>query len=120
MVSTAQETTHALCRADAIGEGQARGFPRTPGARQKVIVLRKGGRLHGWLDSCPHYAGGTPMAWKTDRYLNGEGTHLACHSHGAQFDMETGDCVVGPCLGQRLTRVRLETGADGMVRLAED
>jgi nitrite reductase/ring-hydroxylating ferredoxin subunit len=107
-----------LCHADDIAEGQARGFAPSPDRRRKVIVLRRNGRLFGWLDACPHYPGGTPMAWKSDAYLNGEGTHLACHSHGALFDMETGDCVLGPCLGQRLTQVELTVTDRGDVFVA--
>jgi nitrite reductase/ring-hydroxylating ferredoxin subunit len=103
-----------LCRATEVAEGMARGFT-VAGRRQKVIVLRKAGRLHGWLDACPHYEGGTPMAWKSDAYLNGAGTHLACHSHGAEFEMETGICTLGPCLGQGLTRVELRITAAGDV-----
>jgi hypothetical protein len=45
------------------------------------------------------------MAWKTDAYLNGEKTHLTCHSHGALFEIDTGEGVLGPCLGQKLTAV---------------
>jgi nitrite reductase/ring-hydroxylating ferredoxin subunit len=104
-----------LCRQDAIAEGEAKGFASVEGFRRKIIVLRRHGRLHAWLDSCPHYSTGTPMAWKTDAYLNGEKTHLACHSHGALFDMETGDCVLGPCLGQRLTRIDIAVSEDGDV-----
>jgi len=108
-----------LCRDEDMAEGKAMGFA-VPGQRRKVIVLRYRGKLHGWLDSCPHYEGGTPMAWKKNEYLNGEGTHLACHSHGALFDRETGECVAGACLGKRLTRVELTLGADGMIRMAGD
>jgi len=104
-----------LCHIDEVTEGMARGFRTDPSSRQKIIVLRKNGVLHGWLDSCPHYEGGTPMAWRTDAYLNGEGTHLACHSHGALFEMETGECVLGPCLGQGLTRVELTLANTGDV-----
>lgn len=107
-------TGQPLCHAADVAEGQARGFA-LGGPRDRVIVLRKGGRLHGWRDACPHYEGGTPMAWKSDAYLNGAGTHLACHSHGALFEMETGDCVLGPCLGQRLTRVELHITETGEV-----
>ena len=107
-----------LCHASDIGEDQARGFMTARGAGRKVIVTRREGRLHGWLDACPHYPGGTPMAWKSDAYLNGEGTHLACHSHGALFDIETGECVLGPCLGQRLTRVELTLTEAGDVLIA--
>jgi nitrite reductase/ring-hydroxylating ferredoxin subunit len=107
-----------LCHRDDVPEGHARGFPFGAGARRKVIVVRKDGRLHGWLDACPHYEGGTPMAWRSDAYLNGEGTHLACHSHGALFEIETGRCVLGPCLGQRLTRVELAETDRGEVVIA--
>jgi nitrite reductase/ring-hydroxylating ferredoxin subunit len=103
-----------LCEISDLAEGSARGFA-VEGLREKVIVLRKDGHLHGYLDACPHYAGGTPMAWKTDAYLNGAGTHLACHSHGALFDPTTGICVLGPCLGQGLTRVELHITATGEV-----
>lgn len=103
-----------LCRIDDLAEGQARGFS-VPGQKRKVIVVRREGRIRAYLDSCPHYAGGTPMAWKTDAYLNGEGTHLACHSHGALFDVETGECILGPCLGRSLTRVPLRISGSGDV-----
>jgi nitrite reductase/ring-hydroxylating ferredoxin subunit len=107
-----------LCNAEDVGERQARGFAVAPGAHRKVILTRRNGRLFGWLDACPHYPGGTPMAWRSDAYLNGDGTHLACHSHGALFDLETGECVLGPCLGQRLTRVELTVTERGDVLIA--
>lgn len=103
-----------VCHLSDLTEGQARGFALA-GQRQKVIVLRRNDQLHAYWDACPHYTGGTPMAWKSDAYLNGDGTHLACHSHGALFDMETGDCVLGPCLGQSLTRIELNITAKGEV-----
>ena len=108
-----------LCHASDVGEGQARGFAAAPDTRRKVIVARRQGRLFGWLDACPHYPGGTPMAWRSNAYLNGEGTHLACHSHGALFDLETGECVLGPCLGQGLTRVELTVTERGDVLIAQ-
>jgi nitrite reductase/ring-hydroxylating ferredoxin subunit len=105
-----------LCSIAELSDGQARGF-QVAGLERKVVVVRRGGRVFGYLDSCPHYEGGTPMAWRTDRYLNGEGTHLACHSHGALFDIETGECVLGPCLGQSLTKVPVHVSPIGEVEL---
>lgn len=111
-----------LCQADDVGEGEAKGFGPIGGYRRKIIVLRKAGKLHAWLDACPHYPQGTPMAWRSNAYLNGDGTHIACHSHGALFDMQTGECVLGPCLGQGLTRVELTVNEQGEVfaALAEE
>ena len=114
---TGTEALTMLCNLEDLADGDARGF-ETPGLRCKVIVVRKGDRVHGWRDLCPHYDGGTPMAWKRDAYLNGARTHIACHAHGAWFEIETGDCVRGPCLGKRLTRVPLTVDDSGAVRLA--
>ena len=108
-----------LCRGTEIAEGEARGFAPWPGARKQVIVLRRGGRLFGWLDSCPHYQGGTPMAWKRNGYLNAARTRLICFSHGAEFDPETGECTLGPCLGKRLRAMPVIEDTDGMVRLTD-
>ncbi|MFN4101478.1 MAG: Rieske (2Fe-2S) protein, partial [Pararhodobacter sp.] len=105
----------ALCLADEIGEGQARGFPVAPGSKRKVIVLRSGGELHGWLDSCPHYTGGTPMAYRKDAYMNADGSRIVCFSHNAEFDPATGVCMAGACLGKKLRRIPLQVGADGTV-----
>lgn len=107
-----------LCAIADIGDGAARGFD-VPGWRAKVIVVRRGADVHGWRDLCPHYAGGTPMAWKRDAYLNGARTHIACHAHGAWFEIATGVCVQGPCLGKRLTRVPLIVDDKGAIYLAQ-
>lgn len=108
-----------LCRIEDLADGAARGVS-VDGLACKVIVVRRGERVHAYLDSCPHYRPGTPMAWRTDAYLNGDGTRLACHSHGAQFDIETGECVIGPCLGRSLTRVPLRITGEGGVEAAID
>jgi nitrite reductase/ring-hydroxylating ferredoxin subunit len=47
------------------------------------------------------------MAWRKDAYLNFERTRIVCAAHGAQFDIETGICALGPCLGQGLQPVEL-------------
>ena len=108
-----------LCHIDDVAEGQARGFGPLEGSKRKVIVVRRKGVLHAWLDACPHYSTGTPMAWKTDAYLNGERTHLTCHSHNALFEMDTGECILGPCLGQSLTRIEIAVDEKGDVFTAE-
>ncbi len=107
-------TGRYLCHIGDVADGIARGFA-VSGLRPKVIVVRKNGHLHAYLDACPHYTGGTPMAWKSDAYLNGAGTHLACHSHGALFELATGECVLGPCLGQSLTKIDVTITATGEV-----
>jgi nitrite reductase/ring-hydroxylating ferredoxin subunit len=95
-----------LCRDDELPERESRGFDPWNEGRDTVLLVRHGGKVYGWRDACPHH-GGTPMAWRKDAYLNYDRNRIVCAAHGAQFDIESGSCVLGPCLGQSLQRVRL-------------
>jgi nitrite reductase/ring-hydroxylating ferredoxin subunit len=66
-----------------------------------VFVVRRNGRLYGYLNTCPHT--GAPLAWVPDQFLDIERTHIQCAMHGALFRPEDGLCVAGPCSGDRLT-----------------
>ncbi len=100
-------------------DGQARGVDPTHQGRDTVFVVRRCGRYYAYEDRCPHY-GDTPMAWRKDAYLNRDGTRIVCSAHGAEFDIETGECLIGPCIGQPLKRVAIETDQDdgGLLTLA--
>ena len=104
-----------LCRRDDLPDGASRGFDPWGEGRDTLFVVRQGGRVHGWRDACPHYGaqfGPVPMAWRKDSYLNGDGTRIVCAAHGAQFDIATGICTLGPCLGQGLEAVPLVVTPD--------
>lgn len=95
-----------LCRSDEVPDGEARGFDPWNSGRDTVFVVNHNGRLRAWRDACPHY-GDVPMAWRKNAYLNAHRTRIVCAAHGAQFDIETGLCTLGPCLGQSLHGVEL-------------
>ena len=108
-----------LCRTDEIAEGEARAFSPADGSRTKVFVVRRGGRLFGYWDACPHY-GDTPMAWRTDAYLNANRDRIVCASHGAEFEIESGRCVSGAALGKSLRRAPIGTSSTGGLFLTTD
>ena len=96
----------ALCRADEVQEGAARGFRLGSGADQiAVMVLRSGGVLRAFVNSCPH--AGTPLDFIADRFFDRDGRLLLCGTHGARFRPDDGVCVSGPCLGKRLAALSL-------------
>ena len=97
----------ALCHLDDLPDGAAKGFG-------SFFIVRRGGVVFGYEDRCPHY-GDTPLAWRSDAYMSGDGAHIACHAHGALFVIETGECLAGPCLGQRLLPIRLLLRGDGWI-----
>jgi nitrite reductase/ring-hydroxylating ferredoxin subunit len=103
---------------EAIGEGRARGFDPRGSGHDSVFVLRYRGALHAWRNACPHIDG-APMAWRKDAYLNAAGTQIVCAAHGAAFEPDTGLCVLGPCVGRRLTPVQLVRRGDGSLGVLE-
>ena len=94
-----------LCRLDAIPDGGARGFvvPDPDGRALRLVVLRRGDAVTAYRNRCPHR--GTPLDLRPDDFLDREGEHLVCATHGAIFRREDGYCLAGPCAGDALTRV---------------
>jgi naringenin degradation protein FdeD len=90
-----------LCRDSQIAEGEAKGFVLGSGtSRRAVFVLRHGGRLLAYVNSCPHQ--GTPLDLAPHRFFTTTGAHIICRTHGALFRPGDGFCVAGPCVGKSL------------------
>jgi len=102
-----------LCPLKDIADPGARNFVLQIGEERFVgfVVLKDRG-VHGYVDRCPH--AGNPLAIELDRYLTADGSMIKCDWHGAGFEIATGQCVIGPCVGARLTPWPVET-ADGWV-----
>lgn len=112
-----------LCQLSEIEDGEARGFG-VPGAALgqpdqaeiRILVARRGTAAFGYVNRCPHL--GTPLDLLPDRFMDFNQEYLKCSTHGALFRVETGDCISGPCHGDRLAPVAL-TLADGVVSLSD-
>ena len=107
-----------LCNLYELADHSARGFDPLQSGQDSVVVVRQGQRVHVWADACPHH--GTPMAWRKDAYLNAAGDRIVCTAHGAQFEIDSGRCTLGPCLGDALTPVPLLIHDNGEVHIAAD
>jgi nitrite reductase/ring-hydroxylating ferredoxin subunit len=86
------------------------------GARVSVFVVRHGGRIHGYVNSCPHAR--LPLNWRDDRFFDITGQYLLCTNHSALFDIATGQCVRGPCKGQALAPYPVRIDGANVVTLA--
>lgn len=106
-----------LCRLEEIPESGAKGIEIGEGADAlDLILLRRNGRILGYLNSCPHQW--TPLDIFPDKFLDRSGNLLICSTHGARFRADDGFCVWGPCQGARLTPVAIKIEA-GAVWLAD-
>ena len=92
-----------LCRLEELPDGGTRGFPPAPGGFAGLFALRRGDRVQVWVNSCPHL--GTPLDWAPDRFLTHDGARIMCATHGAEFRLDDGLCLRGPCKGDHLEAV---------------
>ena len=106
-----------LCRMVEIPANGAKGFPGKDGAFTGLIAVRQGDQVYVYENACPHI--GTPLDWIPDRFLSADGRYLICATHGAQFTIDTGACISGPCRGDRLTPVQAVI-RDGTILIAYD
>jgi len=92
-----------LCRSVEIIEGATLRLD-IDGA--SLLAIRRNGELHCYRNRCPHR--GTELDWLPGRFMDDSGTMLQCATHGALFDVASGECLAGPCAGERLEAIRLE------------
>jgi len=90
--------TATLCTLESIPDGNARGFELdtdTP-----VLVVRQGDQAWAYINRCPHV--GVQLNWTPDQFMSLDHAFLQCSMHGAQFRIEDGFCIYGPCVGRSL------------------
>ncbi len=91
------------CREFRIGSGDwpFRGF-----------VVRRGEEVVAYQNYCMHV--GHPLNWKPGGFLTPDNGAIICASHGALYDIATGDCIGGPCRGKSLRAVDVDV-RDGVI-----
>jgi nitrite reductase/ring-hydroxylating ferredoxin subunit len=80
------------------------------GETVEVFVVRQEEKFYGYVNYCPH--AGTPLNWSGDRFMTFDKKYILCATHGAEFRIEDGHCIAGPCTGDWLAPLdlRLEDG----------
>ncbi|WP_232476031.1 Rieske (2Fe-2S) protein [Flavisphingomonas formosensis] len=98
---------------DEIEDGTARVYEIELSERRfRGLIARRGERLFGFVDRCPHAAVPLTRSATDDPIDNGL---IQCCWHGARFEMESGYCVSGPCQGRSLSPWPIAVKGDRIV-----
>ena len=90
--------------------GAARAYKPAPDL--SVFAVRNADEVHIYRNRCPHT--GVELNWMPDKFLDREGEHIHCASHGALFDIDTGRCIIGPCGGAYLEKLSSRVDGDNI------
>jgi nitrite reductase/ring-hydroxylating ferredoxin subunit len=76
------------------------------GVSRDAFVVRFRGRPYAYVNSCRHET--LPLDFGDAVFFDDSYDALVCCHHGARYRPESGECVAGPCVGARLTRLVVE------------
>jgi nitrite reductase/ring-hydroxylating ferredoxin subunit len=110
------DKSHIVCALADLADPGTRAFKLGTGDWPlKGFVVRKGQEVFAYLNRCPH--AGHPLNWQPNDFLTHDQQLLICRSHGAQFEIATGTCVIGPCTGARLKSIPVKIEHEYVVLL---
>jgi nitrite reductase/ring-hydroxylating ferredoxin subunit len=111
------DVTRVLCSLAELESTGARGFSVGEGDWPlRGFVVKTATGVAAYVNYCPH--AGHPLDMRPNRFLTPDRNLILCGSHGALFTRDNGLCIAGPCQGQKLTPIPVDT-LSGYVLLAE-
>ena len=113
--STRPRRWHTVCVLEELEDPGAKGFVIAGEWPLHGFVVRRGERVYAYVNVCPH--AGRSLQWKPDAFLTRDRRLIMCSAHGAIFEIETGLCVAGPCMGAHLRALPARV-AGGLVDVA--
>ena len=113
---------YVICGKKDIGDRRGKSFPlmrRWDDGKLRpwdIFIARFGKQYFAYENACPHT--GQRLDWEKNSFFEPNYMKvLMCGKHGAQFDVETGVCIKGPCEGQRLNSILCIVDDEGDVCL---
>ncbi len=99
-----------LCKVSDLNEGSSLGFLSHKGP---VFAVKRDDVIYVYKNECPHL--GINLEFQEDQFLDMDGALIQCSTHGALFEIETGNCLSGPCQGDSLTPIEYKIENNAIV-----
>lgn len=102
-----------ILKYEDVAEGTSKGFEVECGGQQlSGFVVLKDGQFFAYENKCPHT--GAPLDWIEDQFLDADGAYIQCAVHDARFEIDSGRCVLGPCMGDCLKALSIDASKNGI------
>ena len=97
---------HYICELTDLADPGSRGFSiDIDGQSIDGFIVLQHGLLYAYRNSCPHT--GSPLDWVEHQFLDLDRAYIQCAVHDARFTIDSGECVAGPCTGDRLSPLKV-------------
>ena len=98
--------TYFLCKTSDIEDPGSRGFELSAKHETLAIfVVHKNGEFYAYYNQCPHT--GVNLEWQENQFLDLDKALIQCATHDALFEIDSGECIAGPCAGKFLQSLPL-------------
>jgi len=105
-----------IAMTDEIEERKARAFDTMTG--DTIFITQRDGAFYAYQNVCPHLQ--PELEFLENQFLDQDGEYIQCSTHGALFEVETGECISGPCLGDKLEKVNISVHSDGGIYIEDE
>ncbi len=104
-----------IAMTEDIPEREARSYDTENG--DIIFITQRDGAFYAYQNLCPHLQ--TELEFLENQFLDQDQEYIQCSTHGALFEVETGECISGPCLGDKLEKVNIRVHSDGGIYLED-
>ncbi|KHO17457.1 Rieske [Acinetobacter baumannii] len=104
-----------ICMTEEVPEREARAFDTLQGTT--IFITQRDGSFYAYQNLCPHLQ--TELEYLENQFLDQDQEYIQCSTHGALFNVETGECISGPCLGDFLNKVEIKVHSDGGIYIVD-
>jgi nitrite reductase/ring-hydroxylating ferredoxin subunit len=102
-----------ICTLQQLDDPGSYGFSLVSAGEQiEGFVVRREGEHFAYRNVCPHTE--SPLDWTDHQFLDLEGAMIQCAVHDARFQIDSGECVFGPCLGESLESLPIRIEDDNI------
>ena len=105
-----------IAMTEEIPEREARAFDTDDG--RTIFITQRDGAYYAYNNLCPHLQ--TELEFLENQFLDRDGEYIECSTHGALFDVESGECISGPCQVDFLEKIKIDVHSDGGIYIVKD
>jgi nitrite reductase/ring-hydroxylating ferredoxin subunit len=103
-----------VARVGELAPGQTTKFLlRCHHREEECFLVNHRGTLYAYINRCCHVP--MTMDWIDNQFMTEDKRYILCATHGACYQPDTGECIVGPPLGKFLTPVPLVIRGDTVI-----